>query len=221
MARRRNYKKKGGRPGRVNRFLGGAVTAMSLASSAIAGVRALKRQLNTEHKKAEFVQSAVSITSTVAYQHLTAIAQGDAISNREGQSMKVTNLLFRARLMYNALGDATQFVRLVLIRDKQQVADTTIVYTDVFQAGVDGIIAPLNSNTAGRFQILYDNVHPLTSNKPYSLMDYDSPMQSHVLYNGTASTDIQRNGLYLLQVSSSAANAPTITSGARITYVDN
>lgn len=191
-----------------------------LAKKAIRGVRYLKGLVNAEKYHLDTVVSG-AISTTPSVTHLTAIATGDGDGARTGNSILMRGLSFSMTWNMNASATNT-WIRMVLVQDTQQIGDTTPAFTDIFDSGSSNIINLLNKNTLGRFKILRDKVISFSSN---SKTDYSKKgfirFYNHVRYNGTASSDIQKMGLYLLFVSNEATNTPTVSSVWRVFYYDN
>lgn len=191
-----------------------------LAQKALRGVRYLKGLVNAEKYHLDTVVSA-AISTTPSITHLTAVANGDGDGARTGNSILLRGLSFSMTWNMNASATNT-WIRMVLVQDTQQIGDTAPAFTDVFDSGSSNIINLLNKNTLGRFKIIRDKVISFSSN---SKTDYQKKgfikFYNHVRYNGTASSDIQKMGLYLMFVSSEATNTPTVSSFWRIFYYDN
>lgn len=217
VRRGRGRRGRGRRGGGFGRMARNAVGAWSLAKSALAGVRYLRGLVNSEMYKYDLdVTPTVDTTGTVT--HLTGIAVGDGDNQRTGNSIFVRGMYIRFSMKINAVATAS-LIRILLVRDRQQVADTVPTIADVLEAVTPN--APLNSNSVGKYDILWDRVVALQlANLDNKFLTKFIPCRSHVRFNGTAGTDIQRNGVYLM-IFSNDANAPTVTYSSRITYHDN
>ena len=190
-----------------------------MARLAYSGVKYLKNLINVEKQKVDFTVSNGGVSTTPSVVHLSAIAVGDAEGSRTGNSLLSKYLYIKGSLLMNGSALATK-VRLVFIRDKQQVGDTSPGYTDVYEAA--NTLAFLNKNTVGRFDVLFDKTYNLdTINNQVVMPDLYLKLNSHIRYNGTASTDIQKGGLYAMIISDQATNTPTCSIFARLMYVDN
>ena len=107
----------------------------------------------------------------------------------------------------------------MLFIDTQQVSDTSPSVSDILQAA--DVDSPLNISTAGRFKVLVNKTVMLHDNAPMFHKETYSSMYHHIKYNGSASSDIQRGGLYMLFISDQATNTPTVSIAARLMYIDN
>lgn len=192
-------------------------SAGQLAVKAWRATRYLKGLVNSEMFHNEITTSA-SINNTGTVYSLTNISQGDSTTTRTGNSILVRNLLKRIRFTKNASATTT-FVRCVLFQDKQQVGDTSPAITDLLASAT--VDAPLNLNTLGRFKILYNKTIVLNTNSPQWHKESYHKMYTHVRYNGTAGTDIQKGGLYIMFISDQPTNAPTLDMWLRLGYHDN
>lgn len=222
MARKRYSKK---RPRRKEHMLttcakaGASRIAEYGTQLAIKGLRQisyLKGLVNSEVLKSETTISTTAGTTAVVT-HLTGVAQGDTVSGRTGNSIYVRKCIARFLFEWQALTPTG--VRLMLVLDKQQVGDTSPSVTDILTTAT--LNSWLNPATVGRFSILYNKRFVLDTNKPMWVFDIIRNMRHHVRYNGTASTDIQRGGLYLIAFSTDNTNPPSYQCNARIEYHDN
>lgn len=197
-------------------------SALQLAFKAARGVRYLRGLVNSEmlHKDTTF--SAAAITAAGSNTHLTAVAQGDDISGRTGNSFLLRSLSYRYKIIINPSVTANTTVTVMLVQDTQQVGDTTPAVTDVLQSA--NTFSLLNASSAGRFKILSRKsiiLTPATGGRPAVEMKGFHKLYSHIRFNGTGTADIQKNGLYVLFISSEATNTPTVDGTFRIGYHDN
>lgn len=196
-------------------------SALSLAKQALAGLWKLKGLVNSELYKLDNQDTGTIITDAGTYSvHLTNIAIGDGDSDRTGNSVYVRSLDLRGQFIYNTTGTDPQFVRLALVLDTQQIADTPPTYTQIYN-GAD-YNAHLNPDTVGRFKILYSKVFALDNvNSLERMINIRKIMRHHVRYNGSTINDIQKGGLFLVACSSEPTNGPKIIWNCRTSYHDN
>lgn len=182
----------------------------------------LKRMVNVEVKKFDAVVASTNITSTGAVYPLHEMAQGDTDQTRDGNSIKPLYNLLKINLVNNATAVNTR-VRLLLVKDLQQVADTTPAVTDILDNSVASLVdGPLNNATVGRFKVLIDKTYTMTSvAKPVLNPKWYTKLFGHIRFNGAASTDIQKGGLFLVAVSDQATNYPTFSFNTRLGFTDN
>lgn len=213
--RRRRYKKSS----RPNYTTIGA--AKFLAKRAYQGVRYLKGLVNSEMFKFDNSFNSTVSTSPGSL-NLVGIGQGDDENQRQGNSILARYLHLRFDITIHASATNT-FLRMVLVCDKQQTADTSPTFSDIFDTStVSAVIGPLNKNTVGRYSIMFDRVFKLDNQAhPNIFKKMYFKLYRHVRYNGTATTDVQKNGMWLFYVSNEATNTPTLTLQSRIGYHDN
>lgn len=189
-----------------------------MAYNAYRGVSYLKGLVNSEMYHHPVTGTATPDTSGTVV-HITNIAQGDDDNNRTGLSVLVKSVFIRMSATINASATTT-FIRIILFRDTQQVGDSTPAVTSILESA--SYLAPLNTNSVGRYSVLKDVLFCLDGvRQDTKIMKWYKKMSSHVRYNGTASTDIQKNGMYLLFISSEATNTPSLPYNIRLAYHDN
>lgn len=227
--RRRSYRRVRGRRPYGRRSTRGTNYVRSISSGIKMARRAwtlasrLRRLVNVEIKKYDAAVSAgTGITSTGSSYPLHEMAQGDTDQLRNGNSIKPLYL----RLVMNFVNNSTAVntrVRYLIIRDMQQVPDTSPAVSDVLDGSVASYCdAPLNNLAVGRYKILRDSVVTMTSvSRPVVNIKLNEKLYGHIRYNGSASTDIQKGGLYLLVVSDQATNTPTFGFNLRLSFTDN
>lgn len=190
-----------------------------LAGKAWSGVKYIKGLVNSEMYSLENSASGSTISTTPTVIHITATGSGDGESNRTGNSIYVKSYFIRGGFVIDP-DIPTSFVRMVIVRDTQQVGDTAPAFNDVFSS--NSCFSVVNDTTKGRFDILCDRVYTLdNSGKRNIAFKCYIPMRSHVRYNGTATTDIQRNGLYLMFISDQPTDTVSYSYGDRLRYHDN
>lgn len=155
--------------------------------------------------------------------NLVNIAQGDHLSGRTGNSILVKGLSINGNMYINASQTTNTRIMLALVRDKQQLADTVPQVDDIFSSAADPH-ALLNASSLGRFSIIWRKQYTLDSNaagnNAFTIRKYDK-FNFHVRYNATAAGDIQKNGLYLVMMTSESSLYPTIALNTRLSYHDN
>lgn len=193
-----------------------------MASKAIRGVNYIRGLVNSEMFKSDFSTNATSLDITGSVTNLTGIAIGDDDFNRTGNSIYVRHIYTRGQIEIDSSATATT-VRVMLVCDTQQIGDGTPAVSDVIGGAANEFLVyrPLNADTVGRFNILYSRSFNLNTQRPSLLFTIRKSMRLHVRYNGTAGTDIQRNGLYLMCFSDEPTNTPELKAVTRVSYHDN
>lgn len=196
-----------------------AVAAM--AQSAWRTAKMLKGIINSELKHKELV---LTLGNNQSYIHsLVSIAQGDTLNNRNGNSILVKTLALNGYMYINASQTTNTRVMMALVRDNQQVSDTIPTIADIFMSDTDPH-SLLNNGNLGRFKIMWRKQYTLDSNaagnNARSIRNF-TRLNFHVRYNATGSGDIQKNGLYLVFITSEPSMYPSIALNGRISYYDN
>lgn len=198
-------------------------TAYDVGKKALQIALMTKNLLNVEKKKFPIQQTAVAINTTGLVTSLCNIAQGDSSVTRTGDSILAKSITMRLTLSQHASATIT-FIRFMLVMDTQQVSDTLPTLADILESiDVTGL---LNDQSLGRYRILQDKTYTLTSNGKQGIFVKDyiklgGDKGQHIRYNGSLSSDVQKSGLYWIQLSNEATNTPTITSFMRLNYIDN
>lgn len=191
-----------------------APSVASVAQAAWSGVKYLRTLVNSEAHVLDASHSSVLVANTPVIFHFNAIAQGDGQSNRMGNSVLMRSI---HRTEYTTTAVANTLVREILFLDKQQISDTAPVATDILESG--GPVSLYNKLSINRFKILEDKIYTLSSAQRTGMVLRNSKkLNVHATYNGGATNDIQKNGLYKLIVADTAAST---TGSYRLFYHDN
>lgn len=218
----RRTKKKSSKPTWLRAVRTGASVATT-AYKAYKGVQAIRKLVNVEVRKLDIPDTSTynPDNSTGSVFHLSALAEGDSDNARTGNSIMGKYLTVRYTCIKHASASATN-VRMLIVRDNQQIADSSPTIAQLLDTnGSDYCLAPLNDDTVGRFQVLHDVSYQLDANRLFKTSKINLPIKFHIRFNGNADTDIQRNGIYLLVVTSEATNTPTFKFYSRLGFHDN
>lgn len=183
----------------------------------------LKGLVNSEMHKLDVNNAGGTVTTAAYAAHLSAVAVGDTFDARTGNSIYARSLNIKGQVVYNGTAGATPtFLRLLVVQDTQQIGDTSPAISDVLSTASSGYNAHINAATAGRFKLLYSDIHATDSvQNTVKKFDINLPMRHHIRYNGTASTDIQKGGLYIMAISDQATNGPKLIFDSRLSFHDN
>jgi len=194
---------------------------LNTAMKALSIARTTAALLNVEVKKTEYTGTAVAINaSTGNVIPISTMGAGTSIGQREGNSIKLKYISGNLKFNKNASATNSPCVRIVIVIDKQCVADTVPAWSDVFSTASP--LSHLNRNTVGRFTIIYDRKFTLNQTDTISkLHSFNIKSQMHVRFNGTASTDYQKNPVFMLVFSDEPTNPATFDYDVRLGYVDN
>lgn len=191
------------------------------------GLNEIRKLINVEEKYLD-VAGNPTFDSSGQVTYLTGLAQGDGISDREGNSLKVQNFSLNYFVTYDSATSPVCF-RILLVRDLQNTG-ATITASDVMETvGVtsapvtfaDYVNGPLSNK---RFSIVYDQVGTVDQYNPISAHMFKSNHDCHVAYRGTTSAVASAgNGSYFLIAISNAVGAvlPRIQFQTRMVFTDN
>lgn len=196
-------------------------STMQLAKKAWAATKYLKGLVNSERMYLDNTLTLASNQSQIF--GLTGLAQGDASNNRTGNSILLRSIYVRGRMEINASVTSNTRITLILVKDKQQIADTTPAITDIVGSTTDPDTL-MNRNTAGRFKVLWRKNYILSTaagGRPAIELNKYWKLYDHVRFNGTANTDLQKNGYYFIVITSEGTNFPIVVFNARTGYHDN
>lgn len=158
---------------------------------------------------------------------LNAIAQGDDAFTRTGNQIQVT-AVYHTLIAKNKHTSDAGTMTMMLIQDKQVVSDSVPAVTDILHDVGDSSapMSPLNHSNAGRYSVLWRrsfNVGDQNSGLDHYVTRNWKRTRLNVRYNGTASSDYQKNSLYLLVITdrdSAAAEKFTIRGFTRVYFTD-
>jgi len=191
---------------------------ISLAKKALQGVWYLKGLVNSEMLHNQGLGSTTTpITGTMTL--LNGMAQNDTSSGRTGNSILMRNVHLRLGFIQNAAATTTTY-RVILLWDTQQTSDTNPAVTDVLESASP--YSPLATANAGRFKVLKNWFFTTDDTKSQTkLIECYKQFRIHTRYNGTANTDIQKGGIYMLALTSDAADPAAFAYNYKLGYHDN
>lgn len=170
-----------------------------MAASALKGVNYIRGLVNSEmfYKYTQSNLNPVGTAGQVVY--LTGLAQGDGASaSRTGNSVLAKNLFGRYQATLSS--GSTGIMRILIVQDTQQVADSSPAVTDILDTA--NVLSPLNRDAAGRFSILKDHTITLDTSSQNKHHKCNVTLNNHIKFNGTADTDVQKNGVYMIALDS-------------------
>lgn len=182
----------------------------------------LKGLVNSEMLKKDVVFAPGTIVQG-SIVSIAAIAQGDTDSARTGNSIFCRSYNLNGSITHNTTGQNNQVVRVSVVQDNQQIGDTSPTYTDIYESSSP--YAHLNSDTVGRFKVLWSRTYTVNNyDKNNAMVKINVPMRHHVRYNGTTANDIQKGGLFLCLSCDEVGAAglfPSFQGESRLSYHDN
>lgn len=220
---------------RINRRTAPGPRTRGSLRTQVKSLQTVVKKLAPEVKSLDVSLTSANITSSGVAVHMTPIAQGDALEQREGNSVCVNSVSVRGVFTQQTDAPTTGAARILVVVDRQQIADTTPspsdVITDAIIGGANPVINYPNRAFLERFRILFmskifdfkrlvldSDIATVPTQSPYIEWDWTGALK--VLFNGTASTDIQKNGIYFIILTDSTSNTLDFSGVARIRYTD-
>lgn len=199
--------------GRADRAVGKAAWYMAKKALSL---------INVERKFSDVTSTGTSVNATRIL--LNGLSTGDSTNQRNGQSIKVTQIYCQLKFNLNASAtDTTIRYMLILDRDPRgviyNISDLLQDYTNY------PITSPLNlDSNVRRYTVLMDRRLKLNTNYPETIRRINVKRPIHVRYDpddtGTI-TDIAYNSIYLMFLSDESTNYPTVQYYCRIRFIDN
>ena len=184
----------------------------------------MKNKLSKLNVEVKYFDASLSgtmsqITAAGNFNHLTAIAQGDGQSTRDGNSIKCIGFDMRFELQQHST-PTSQIVRVVIIRQGYNDAYTPLC-SDIFSDGTQ-IKSFRNVNESRGYKVLYDRSFMLdTLQKDGIFVKKHIPMSHHIKWDGTAGADTTFGHLWSFVVTDEATNRASVDLITRLRYVDN
>lgn len=173
--------------------------------------------MNPELKHNTGSQVSFTITNAGTIGTLVNPILGTNESERIGQDIQLLYMNMKYRILWNTASTAS-IMSIWIIRDTQQVPDTTPVLSDFLQTtAVDGLPNWLNRK---RFVILDKKTYCQDQDKFVVMSEFTQSLNSRCSFNGAAASDIQKNGIYFVAVSNQGINTPTLVITKRTVYTD-
>lgn len=190
-------------------------------------VKSLQRVVGNiapELKTVEINTNVTNLTAAGSIQHVTAIQQGDDTPERTGNTIDLREIYMQSSFTVGSDAGTGVSFRIALVRDTQQINDTSPGVTDVFSSA-NPLIAMPNIANRERFKFLY--VSPIVPIPQTTLSGtginhkFDWKGNLKVSYNGTATTDIAKGGIYIIFLTDSGSNTMDFVSRVRLTFSDS
>lgn len=191
-------------------------TALSVANTALKGVKLLSGMLNVEYKRLDNAAS-VSPDTSGSIINLTHIAQGDGDQNRDGNQVEGKSIRSKFYIQKNSSATTT-IVRIIWFIDNKSVSGSTPAVTDVLETATPQSMP--NFENRRRFSILADRVYNL-GDITMTHSEYFKKVNMKVTFADNTSTSGNDNQLYCLHLSNEPTNKPTLLITHRFRYIDN
>lgn len=185
-------------------------------------VNNLKRNVFDLHLTTFELEADPSSTTYSIYL-INGIAQGDDVSQRSGNSIRMLNFKFR----YNAIAaDSSNAVRVMLIYDNNPNGALP-AGADLFQnyatALTDNFASFIRFDNRKRFKTLYDKVHCVSTSGPANQPGFMNVKLNKLgRYSGAGATiaSVLQGGLYVVHISdSTGAFHPSVTGKGILTWL--
>ncbi len=215
------YSKRRGKRRSARRIPVGPRGYLDTAAQALTVAYAVKRLINVEyHRISTSFPAAPNTTGSTT--NLTAIAQGDDVSNRQGNKIRMKQLLLSGNVRLHASATDSN-VRMVIVRDNN--GSTTIpTITDLYGSAANffqNLLKEGNPQQNSRFTVLWDKYVFVNSDTPNKPVAYSMALDHHCFFSGTAATDEGKGALYLFQASNESTNDPVVNILAQTVWIDN
>lgn len=175
----------------------------------------------------------ISLIGAINTNSVCLIPQGTTEQTRVGNSIKMKSIYLNYMVNANASASSPQNVRVLLIKDTNRDVNQAgalataptlgnVLRPDDLATGrVDNICAPLNDATSGRYKILMNKTFSLDRQaRPGVLIRKVFKLNDDIKYPvNTESLPI--NGYYLVFMTDSTVNVPTLTGTVRVRFIDN
>lgn len=191
----------------------------------------IKRQLSLVKPELKFDDLQSGVNANVSFDapiitSLNLVAQGDNVSDRIGNSIRIMGVRTQFMLNWNSTTAGNQPVRVLLVLDKQ-CNGALFTLTDLFEdpTVTDSLISPFDMDEKFRFMILKDSVFTLHPDRQAITVKWHKKFNHIIRYGDTAGTiaNVSSKNLVLVMFSAiaEASNPPTVTHTNRITFIDN
>ena len=190
---------------------------LSIAKKALKKVNKLARIVKPEIKYKLLLVNTITPTTTGNVQQMDLIAIGTGQNSRVGLSINMVGIGIRGQWKFNTAGATSQVVRMIVYVDKQQGVDSKATPTSILEQ-----VSPysyLNQIRRKRFRVLLDKMIVLDNISKFTrIIRWWKKLNFESRYNGSASTDIDKNGIFMLTISSQATNSPSFEFTSLIVY---
>ena len=189
----------------------------------------VKSVLNVERKFVDlsFNSSVPPLGSNWNLYELLQIPQGNGVSNRNGNSVRLKSIQMRGSIKINAANTLPQVVRIVFFIDKEPgVTGVGLnpAATELYTGNLVSDMRNYDSILQKRFTVLRTMYIKLDGDYPQQYINFYKKMHLPVKWTSTSTVAdaIQQNAVYMVISSDvSGANLPIFDFKGRVTYVDN
>lgn len=192
--------------------------ALPVAQKALKVAKFVAGALNVEYRYNIASASLVSTSWNGSVNSLILPSQGDTAIARQGDSIKLKNIVFRGVVDYNTLGVA-ETVRVIIFIDKQNSISTASQYlqtTGVYLATE----SVKNEDNKFRTKCLFDRHYMVSADRPQARIKWDAKLNFHQHYQA-GTTTVTTNALKILIISQNPTNTARMSYISRVSFVDN
>lgn len=199
--------------------------------AALTAVASLKRRIaaatETKYEDVNTTNAApVTMTEASAISNLAQVAQGAGLVQRVGQQITAKRLTGRYIVKYNG---ANSMARVIIVQYKKQSSSSTPSLAKIvenYSAGTGSVWSPYSftNQFTENFRVLYDKSHAIEASNQAAVRELSIPLNFKIAYNGTLTTDIEKNGIYMFMLSDQTVASglgPLISYGMRLAYTDD
>ncbi len=188
-------------------------------------VRRNTKQLGSKELGRIRIDMDTTPDTTAVVQHVTAIAQGDDVTQRHGRKIHAEHISIRGSINKVAASAFTT-VRFILFRDNlgsttpPTIADLFVDENDMFE----NKHRLINEMPMKRFTILWDKYINLNETFDGQLTNayfqFSKKLNFDVLFTGTAQSSEGKNSLWFISNSNEATNVPSCKGDIVFKYSD-
>lgn len=190
-----------------------------------------KIERDAEDHYFDFQGGVANASITGSIQVLSAVAQGDGFAARTGEVINPISLQIRGDIKGSDTATTSYNVRIIVFQDKQIRSSALPTAADVLEdvsGNTDDVFSPLNhvSLNAKRFNILMDRTYLVDPRAPnYYTKDSAQrlvlfkKLRGKIVYTNT-STGTQKGNIYMLILSDTATNGPSVNFWSRLRFDD-
>lgn len=192
-------------------------SAKAIATNAL---KLVKKNMSKVEVKNNDISSNFLQGTTPTVTILTAVPAGTGSTQRVGNKISLSGLSFRF-YAYRHPSSVLNNFRIVIVQDTQTISDgSSVTWGSVFSQ--TNVVSLRNVDTQkNRFKILMDKTYQFSaSENGHNTSQHWIPVKASVLFNGTASTDIQKNAIYVLTYGDDNTNQTAVYYYSRLYYTD-
>jgi len=203
-----------------------------MAAAKRRGIESLRRKINKNTralrgKEMGRIRIDMDTTpdTTAVVQNISALAQGDDVSDRHGRKIHAEHVSIRGNVL-KAVASTITRVRFIVFRDNLG-STTAPILTDIFTDEADfsnNKHRLINEQPMKRFTVLWDKYIMLNENfdgqNTGSQFKFSKKLNFDILYTGAASTDEGKNSLWFMSASDEATNVPAVGGDIVFKYSD-